>query len=168
LAREESGRCDLVADAAEEAGHAGEADRHVGAEAEADPRQGRFRQSEVPQPVEAVQGSRGVGRAAADAGGHGQALGQANGGAERPAGLGGERARGLQNEVVIGGVQGVAEGAVEGEREIGGRREFELVAGRSEGDQAVEQMVAVGPPADDVQVEVELGRRGQAERAGCR
>src|SRR5262249_23104037 len=58
----------------------------------------------------------------------------------------------------------VCEGAIDGEREIAGRCEGQLVAGGREGDEAVEQVVAVGAPADDVEVEVDLGGSGDAKR----
>ena len=50
------------------------------------------------------------------------------------------------------------------QRQRFGRRRGDLVADIGEGDEAVEQVIAVGPPADDVEEEVDLGGGEDGDR----
>ncbi len=55
------------------------------------------------------------------------------------------------------------ERAGDAQRKIGRRRRRHLVADVGEGDETVEQVIAVLAPADDVEIEIELCRRALAD-----
>ena len=138
----------------------GEAHRHVGAQCQADP--GERRAVGPPQMREREQGRGGVGRAAAEAGGDRDVLGEAERAAVAAAGGLVESMGGTQREVVATLQAGRGERPVKGERERARGRVFggHGIAKLGEGDQRGERVVAVGAPAGDVEVEVELGRGG--------
>jgi hypothetical protein len=69
-----------------------------------------------------------------------------------------ERGR-ADDEVVGTRPQAGRERPVDAQREAARGLRLQPVADRGEGDEAVEQVVAVGPPAGDVQREVDLGPR---------
>ena len=79
---------------------AGEAHRHVGAQPRRQIEQLLDRQRHAPQVDQRLQRRRGIGRAAAEAGRHGNALGERERHARRHAGPIGQQARGLQHQIV--------------------------------------------------------------------
>ena len=111
-------------------------------------------QRRLPEAGEEAERRGGVGGAAADAGGDRERLCQA----QRRAVAGtAQRERGAEHEVVGAGAEVAGEGAVDGEREAGGGLGLEQIAEAGEDHEAVEQVVAVGAAAGDVQREVDLG-----------
>lgn len=72
---------------------------------------------------------------------------------------------GLQRQVVGVGERR-SEGTVDLEMQGLGGGKVQVVAQLGEADQAVEQVVAVRPPPDDVEIEIDLGPRPKAERGG--
>jgi|GEM_PF-6399112 len=139
-----------------------QAGRHVGAERGGDRLQRRRVLRHSPQPRERKQRRRRVGRAAADAGGERQVLGEREPRAAPVPGV--ERARRAQNEIVGRIAERGGEGAGDSERQRVGRARLERVAAFGEGEERVEQVVAVGTAADDVEMEIELGRRRDPDR----
>ena len=102
---------------------------------------------------------RRIRRAAADAGCHRQVLGERKLRARWHAGGGGQGACGTQHQVVrVIGERG-GKGAVQGKRKVGSRQSVQRVADRGEDREAVEQVIAVGPAADEVQEQIDLGWR---------
>ena len=77
----------------------------------------------------------------------------------RDAGGGGQSAGGAQHEVIRLGLQPGAERAGDVKRQPAGGGGGEMVAHRGEDGEAVEQVIAIGPAAGDVQVEIDLGGR---------
>jgi hypothetical protein len=80
----------------------------------------------------------------------------------------GETAGGAQHQIVVakpGERAGL--GTADRERQGVGRRRNHLIADIGEGNEAVEQVVAVGAASGDVQIEIDLGRRelGKGRRA---
>ena len=112
-----------LAHARGERGTAGEAHRHVGAEPRGKIEQLLDRQRHPPQIDQRPQRRRGIGRAAAEAGRHGNVLGETKRGARRHAGPVGQQARGLQHEIVgFAGERRRASGPSTVERQPVGRR----------------------------------------------
>lgn len=78
------------------------------------------------------------------------------------AGIRGAHQRGgAQNQIGGAGIEIAGERAGERQREAGrgSGRDLDPVADRGEGDEAVEQVIAVGAAAGDMQSEIDLGRR---------
>jgi len=151
-------RGENVADARQPRRPAGEAGGHVGAETARDLHQQRGL-GVAPQPRQRPERRGGVGGTAAEARGQRDALGQPHRHRRAAVEGGGEAVDGGGDEAFARRPQRRRERPVDGEIERGGRGEREIVAEGGEGDDAVEQVVAVGTPALDVEVEVELRRR---------
>src|SRR4051794_31506009 len=73
-------------------------------------------------------------------------------------------ARRLENEIAVERACASRGGAFARERKLLARNQGEGVADAGEGDEAFEFVVAVGPPSEDVQAEVDLGRSTGGER----
>ena len=85
-------------------------------------------------------------------------------GARRHAGAAGQLARRLKHEIVRITVERGSRGARDGQRQGWPGGDLDLVGEVGEGNQRVEQVIAVGAAADDVQPEIDLGAR---ERHAC-
>ena len=74
-----------------------------------------------------------------------------------------ERTRGLEHEVLLGrsGHLGARTNDVEAQTIAGSQGQ--PIAGARKAHQAFEVMIAVGPPADDPQGQIDLGRRRLSE-----
>jgi hypothetical protein len=72
--------------------------------------------------------------------------------------MGGARARGAQHEIVVA-EPGERPGfrSAHRQRQRVGRRGDDLVADIGKGDQAVEQVIAIRAPADDMEVKIDFG-----------
>ena len=77
-----------------------------------------------------------------------------------------ERPRRLEDEVVGLAASGVRGRPFDGQAQLA-RPKAQLVAGAGEGDQAFEFVIAVGPAAEDVQRQVDLGRGAGGKRPRC-
>ena len=141
------------------------AHRHVGAEREGQRVQGLRVEPNTPKPPEQLERRRRVGRAAADSGPERQVLHEGQMCGRRDAGRRGERACRAEDDIVPFRRQRAAEGPRDPQLEPVRWAGHQDVVDAGEGHQAVEQMIAVTPPAGDVEIEVELGRRRGASLA---
>ena len=156
-------RAQRLADAAHVGGGRAEADRHIGAEAEGGlPQSAGMVCAEPPQPGQAPQHRRRVGRAAAEAGCDGNPLGERDAQIRAPAEPLRQRRRRLRRQIVAG-PERLREGTGQRDVEALRRRDLQRIGERGEGDEAVQRMIAVGAAAGHVKVEVELGRRLDAD-----
>src|SRR6185312_937302 len=150
------------ADAGKPGGTRHEADRNIGAEARADRRERSLVEAEVPKLVERAQCRRRIARAAANAGGDRQALEQSERCSRWPAGFGGEQLRRAPDEIVRVRARELRRlRSAYRQRQRRRRLGRDVIADIGEGDKAVEQVIAVRAPADDMEIEVEL-RRSEA------
>jgi hypothetical protein len=147
-------------------------DGYVGAQRAGDVDELVAAQTGLPEFVEPEQHGGGVGAATAQAGPHGDVLGEGDAGTERAAG-GGLQGTGRAQGEVVGladafGVVRAADGAG------GGDGQRDVVLEVDELEDGFEQVQAVFTAAGDVQEQVELGGRGQGQRgryrirSGCR
>ena len=132
---------------------------HVGAKREPDGLQLCLAEPQVPEPVEREQGGGRVGGTAAHAGLCGNALGHPDVDALAAA-RGGLQCAGCAHDEVLGG-QGRATAQVFARHgAIGAALEVQRVAPVHEHEHRLQQVVAVGAAARDVQEQVEFGRCG--------
>ena len=120
-----------------------EADRHVGAGRARGVHQARIVFAEPVGAGQQPQRRGGVGRSAANAGGDRQQLGQAERAEGKTRNARGKLAGGAEHEVVRPSARRLRRGADDFERERGGGRERQRVAGAGEGDEAFQFVIAV-------------------------
>ena len=151
------------------ADHAGarlKAHRHVGAGLRRRRQDRRIVSGEAVEAGEQPQRRGGIGRAAAEAGRDRQALRQMESARAQAGHAPRERPRRLEDEVVGLAASGVRGRAGDGQAQLA-RPEAQIIAGAGEGDQAFEFVIAVGPAAEDVQRQVDLGRGAGGKRPRC-
>jgi hypothetical protein len=118
------------------------------------------------QTAERAQGGGGIGGAAAEARGNGYVLVKLHGdvgdaGAEGP----GHGRMGAQNEIVAR-VEAGRLGTADAQGIESRGSESQMIAKVGKGDDGLEQMVAIGAPAGDVQRQIDLGSRLFLDGAG--
>ena len=123
---------------------------------------------DAPQLGAGFQCRRGIGRAAADARGDRQVFLEGDGGAGGDVVIFCQQARGAQDKIVWRIAQRCAERPGDGQRQCVGGFDRDDVADAREDHQGVEQVIAVGPLAADVQAEVDFSGRGKGDRRHSR
>ena len=118
---------------------------------------------------EALEGGRRIGRPAADAGGHGQVLGEVHGtraASMRPraAAMAVRRLPGLADDIAGGLGKCRGKGTIGGDGEVAGGREAQPVSDAGKGHDRIEVVIAVGPAAQHMKCEIDLGRGEDGER----
>ncbi len=130
-----------------------EAGGNIGAEPRAERRQRRLVEREAPQRAQRPQCRRGVARPAADAGGDREVLFEMQRRAGRTdAGMLGKQARGAQHQIVVA-IAGEARRLGPGhlQRQRGCRPDRHPIADVGEGDEAVDEVIAVRPAPGQMQ-----------------
>jgi hypothetical protein len=122
-------------------------------------------QLSLPEFGKRYQRCRRVARAAADARGDRKNFFERDERARRSTELARQQFSGTPDQVLVRILlrQCGAEGTRDRNGKLACRSDRDAVANVGEGDQAVEQMVAVGAAADDVKIEIELRRSEQAQ-----
>ena len=157
--RETQRRAHILSRAAHEFRTRVEADGHVGAGRARGVHQARIALAQFVGAGQQPQRRGGVGRAAANAGGHGQPLGQAERAKGKPRNPCGKLAGGAEHEIVRPRARRLRRGADDFERERGARLQRQRVAGAGESDEALQFVIAVDRAASQhMQREVDFGR----------
>ena len=155
--RRQLDRREPLADAFDEGVVPAEEEGHIGAERDAQRHQPLSRPVELPQPVQCEQGTGRIRAAAAHAGTPGHALGDRDVGTERAAAGRLQRAGSSQAQV-IGGQRGAQ--VVARDPAVAAPLEVQRVGPVGQHKGRLQQVVAIWAPADDMQEQVQLGRRG--------
>jgi hypothetical protein len=158
------GRFQLFADAADPDRPRRETGGNIGAQLQRQGGEALIAERLAPEPGQGAQCRRRIAGAAADPGRRRQSLVEMQRGAGSDRGALSEEPGGAQYQIVIepADCRRFRPGDRQGQRI--GRHGGDFVADIGEGDQAVEQVIAVGAPPDDVQIKVDLGRRERRDQ----
>ena len=143
-----------------------EADRHVRACCARRFHEARIVGRNVVRSREQPQRRGGVRRAAADARGDRQIFGQRECADLQALDTCAKIARRAQYEIVVAAAGGVRRRPVDGQRERLARRQGQMIADAREGDEALQLVIAVVATTQNVQRQIDLGRRARLHHIG--